>query len=323
MKRLLHSWQPIIDLLTSLAVYPAGLVLRFVRRIGVDRLPACRRALLRTGVFPIQDHYYEPLFDPRKLRHSLELERSLPGIDWNIDGQLQLLSSFSFEEELACIPTANRAAGDYFIDNQAFGRGDADFLYQLIRLKKPMRMVEVGSGYSTLMARRAIAKNAEDDPQYSCQHACIEPYEMPWLEGTGASIIRDRVEDADKSLFTDLCRGDILFIDSSHVIRPQGDVLCEYLQILPRLAEGVIVHVHDIFSPRDYPTSWIVDKVRFWNEQYLLEAFLSHNCDWKIVGALNYLRHNNFEQLQEKCPFLSDDSEPGSFYIERASRPSP
>ena len=79
---------------------------------------------------------------------------------------------------------------------------------------------------------------------------------------------------------------DILFIGSSHVIRPQGDVLFEYLELLPTLKRGVIVHVHDIFSPRDYPQSWLLDEVRLWNEQYLLEAFLTDNEHWKSNGII-------------------------------------
>ena len=77
------------------------------------------------------------------------------------------------------------------------------------------------------------------------------------------------------------------------------------------------MHVHDIFSPRDYLEQWIKEEVRLWNEQYLLEAFLSHNREWKIIGALNYLHHNHFKKLAEKCPYLTPDREPGSFYVEK------
>ena len=106
------------------------------------------------------------------------------------------------------------------------------------------------------------------------------------------------------SLFCDLEENDILFIDSSHMIRPEGDVLFEYLQILPSLKQGVIVHLHDIFSPRNYPHSWLVDDVKFWNEQYLLEAFLTHNASWKVIGALNFLHHNHHHELKQVAPFL-------------------
>ena len=130
-------------------------------------------------------------------------------------------------------------------------------------------------------------------------------------------VVRQCVEDVDKEIFSELEENDILFIDSSHVIRPQGDVLFELFELLPALKPGVIVHIHDIFSPRDYPIEWIRDEVRLWNEQYLLEAFLTSNREWKVIGALNYLHHNYYEQLNSVCPYLTKDSEPGSFYIQK------
>ena len=110
---------------------------------------------------------------------------------------------------------------------------------------------------------------------------------------------------------------DILFIDSSHVIRPQGDVLFQYLEILPILNSGVLVHIHDIFTPKDYLDEWVFDYHRLWNEQYLLEAFLTFNQHYRIIGALNYLRHHHFEALASKCPVFArqDNREPGSFWL--------
>jgi hypothetical protein len=110
---------------------------------------------------------------------------------------------------------------------------------------------------------------------------------------------------------------DILFIDSSHVIRPHGDVLFEYLQVLPSLNKGVVVHIHDIFSPKNYPSRFLKDEVKFWNEQYLLEAFLTHNDSWEVIGSLNYLHHNYYKNLKSVAPFLSPEREPGSFYIRK------
>ena len=130
-------------------------------------------------------------------------------------------------------------------------------------------------------------------------------------------MLRKKVEDVGLELFGDLGENDVLFIDSSHVIRPGGDVLFEYLELLPRLRPGVIVHIHDIFSPRDYPQQWLVDWVRLWNEQYLLEALLSENPHWKIIGALNYLKHTHYDALHAVAPFLTPVREPACFYIQR------
>lgn len=319
MKAFLKRLLPVIDILLAIAVYPTALFMKAIRKAGLQRLPLCRRALLQVGVLPIRNHYYEPLFDDRLLKYPLEQPRQLPGIDWNVDEQLSLLECFGFNDELAGI--LNRKTDDltFHFDNGSFGSGDAEYLYNLIREKKPQRIFEIGSGNSTLMAIRAVRRNREESPGYECKHLCIEPYEMPWLEKTGVKVLREKVESLDLAMFSELGENDLLFIDSSHIIRPQGDVLFEYLQLLPTLRSGVIVHIHDIFSPRDYLREWIVDQIKLWNEQYLLEAFLSCNSQWKIIGALNYLKHDHFELLREKCPYLTQDREPGSFYIQRTA----
>jgi hypothetical protein len=317
LKRLAKAMLPAIDLAALPFVLPAALLLRSVRRAGLHRLPRCRALLRDVGILPIRDHYYEPFVQPSSLRRPLYEPRSLPGIDLDPEGQLRLLDSFTTADELADLPHSKPSELGYFLDNSSFGSGDAEYLYHLIRRKKPRRIYEIGSGHSTLMAMRATQRNRAESPEYECDHVCVEPYEMPWLERTGLRVIRQRAEDLPAPFWKPLGRNDLLFIDSSHVIRPQGDVLFEYLELLPWLAPGVIVHVHDIFTPRDYPEAWVVDEARLWNEQYLLEAFLTGNRDWKILGALNWLRHAHPDKLREKCPHLTTDREPGSFYIQR------
>lgn len=310
---------PLADLVLAPLVYPAALLLKLVRMAGVHRMPLCKKGLLQVGVFPVRDHYFEPLFNAAALERPLDQARALPGIKWNVAGQLALLEQFRFNEELAGIGDRKGELLEFHFNNVAFESGDAEFLYNLIRCKKPSRLFEIGSGYSTLMAIRAIARNREEDPRYRCRHLCIEPYEMPWLEQAPVEAIRERVEKVGGELFAELGENDLLFIDSSHVIRPQGDVLFEYLELLPALRPGVIVHVHDIFSPRDYPAQWLREEVRLWNEQYLLEAFLTHNRDWKVIGAVSYLHHNHYQQLRDKSPYLTPDAEPGSFYLQKVS----
>jgi hypothetical protein len=317
MKSRLKRILPLADALLAPVVYVAAYLFKAIRQVGVKRMPLCKRALMRVGVFPIQNHYYEPLFDARLLRYPLDQARSLPGIDWNTDEQLALLGAFSLSDELKDTPLNTSEELVFSMNNGSFGSGDAEYLYNVIRFKKPAKIIEIGSGNSTLITIKALAKNHEEDGGYRCEHICIEPYEAPWLEKTGVTVIRQRVEEVDKGIFYQLGENDILFIDSSHIIRPQGDVLFEYLEVIPSLRAGVIVHIHDIFSPRDYPKGWVIDQVLFWNEQYLLEAFLTCNREWKIIGAINYLSCNHYNQLKEKCPFLTPDRQPGSFYIQK------
>jgi hypothetical protein len=272
---------------------------------------------MNVGVFPIRSHYHEPQFDNRIPKSDFSQDRHLPGINWNVSDQLEMLERLTFSKELADIQQEKSNSLKFYLNNPSFKSGDAEYWYQLIRAIKPRRIFEVGSGYSTLMAINAINKNHNDDPNYKCEHICIEPYEMPWLEEAGVTVLRRKVEDVELSFFSQLHENDILFIDSSHIIRPQGDVLFEYLELLPSLNKGVIVHVHDIFSPKNYPKQWLQDEIWFWNEQYMLEAFLSHNSNWKILGALNFLHHNHYEKFKLVAPFLSPEREPGSFYIQK------
>jgi hypothetical protein len=295
----------------------AGIVLWSVRRLGLGRLPLTRKAFVSIGVLPVRRHYYEPFVCPGDLRGSLSAERNLPGIDWNIAEQLELLAELRYASELADLAAPRTGQLEFRLNNGSFESGDAEFLYQLIRARKPKRIFEVGSGNSTLVAHRAVNMNRKEMADYTCKHVCIEPFENPWLEQLEVTVLRHKIEAVDRALFQELEAGDLLFIDSSHVIRPQGDVLIEYLEILPTLKTGVIVHVHDVFSPRDYPAEWVLQNMWLWNEQYLLEAFLTATRSWKIIGAVNMLCHRHFDALRRVCPFLTPDREPGSFYMQK------
>lgn len=302
---------PVLDVLLAPFTLLATLLMKSLRRVGVWRLPATKAVFNAVGVFPIRDHYYEPLFHPRHLRSPLDAERALPGIDFNLEAQLVLLGCFEYREELA------RVEFDY--DNPNFPAGDAEFLYCAIRHYRPARILEVGSGHSTLMMLQAIGANRAADPAYRCHLACVEPYEMPWLERTpGIEVLRQPVETVDPELARALRANDILFIDSSHVLRPQGDVVRIYLELLPLLAPGVLVHAHDIFTPRDYPREWVVDEVRLYNEQYLLEALLTGGHRFRVLAALNLLAHRHPERLAEKFPAFAArraGCEPGSMWL--------
>jgi hypothetical protein len=300
--------------LTYLSLY----WLKLIRKVSLNRQPMVRKAIANVGIFPMRDHYYEPLFQFSTLPKPLNQERDLPGIDWNTQGQLALLQSFHFQNELTNFPK-NGHGPSFSFENDTFRAGDAEFLYSLVRTIKPQRIFEIGSGNSTLVSLAAIETNKTEDPAYKCQFVAIEPYERPWLKQLPIELKREKVETIDTNFFKQLQAQDILFIDSSHMIRPQGDVLTEYLEIIPKLNPGVWVHVHDIFSPRDYLTKWLKDDMKLWNEQYLLEAFLCHNHRIEIKGALNYLKHGYSEHLEKVFPIYKatkTDCEPGSFWFQ-------
>lgn len=311
---------PLIDLLLTPLALVASLAMKMIRRAKISRLPRTANVFRRVGVYPILDHYYEPLFNPAHLRKPLSTDRDLEGIDWKIPDQLGLMEKFSYNDELIKFPLDPPSRLGYHYRNGVFESGDAEFLYNMIRFHKPRKIIEIGSGQSTLLAADAVDENRREDLHYRCDHICIEPYENEWLTQLGVTVIRKPVESLGNSLFRELDRNDILFIDSSHMIRPQGDVLFEIFEILPVLKPGVLIHIHDIFSPKDYLSDWINTDIRFWNEQYLLEAFLSYNKEFEVVAALNFLKHHYPQELSAVCPILReqfDYREPGSFWLKR------
>ena len=319
-KKMVILFARLIDALLAPITILSAVWLKMIRRVGVCRMKVSKAIFMKVGVFPIRDHYFEPMFNSTHLTKSLRDDRLLPGIDFNTKEQLSILSRFEFNDELMAFPIEKKKELEFYYHNDAFVSGDAEYLYNIIRLYKPSKIIEVGSGQSTLMAINAIKGNKRYNSGYDCKLISIEPYEAAWLEQLDITIIRDCVENVDKRVFHSLGANDILFIDSSHIIRPQGDVLFEYLEVLPLLESGVLVHIHDIFTPKDYLNEMVLDKTFLWNEQYLLEAFLSFNTKFKIIGALNYLTHNFPEELTEKCPILKDEisyREPGSFWIMR------
>jgi hypothetical protein len=270
------------------------------------------------GIGIVQHHYYEPLVKRSDLYHPLSDRRELPGVDLRIGGQLALVAQFDYAEELLALPLEKPSDTEFGYHNGWYEAGDAELFYDFVRFFKPKRIIEVGSGNSSLIAEKAIAANRAEDPNYACEHICIEPFERPWLEKLGIQIVRGRVEQCDPALFEALDENDFLFIDSSHVLRPQGDLCYLYLSILPKLRPGVIVQVHDVFTPRDYLDQW-VSQGRLWNEQYVLEAFLSCNRQFRVLAALNLLAHDHRDSLVRACPVLMQEPsfEPGAFWFQR------
>lgn len=196
----------ILDILISPLILISSILFLFIRRSGVYNFPISKNVLLKIGVFPVRNHYYEPQFVYSQYGAR---ERHLPGIDLNVNEQLDLLNEMIFSKELDEISVKETSDYSFYFNNGNFESGDAEFLYQMIRLKKPKRIYEIGSGYSTRMAIRAIKKNMIENSKYVCSHICVEPYEMSWLEKSGVEVKRSKVEDIDVNFFSSLDRNDI------------------------------------------------------------------------------------------------------------------
>ena len=271
----------------------------------------------RHGFHVTPAHFYQPLPDTRSLPDTLwDRPSELSGIDMNDAVQLDLLRSQfpKFRAEYNQFPAEPTGEPSRFhFNNGLFDGTDALVAYCMIRHFQPRLIIEVGSGFSSLVAAEAIARNRKSEL------ICIEPFPQDFLrKGVGGlhALIEKKVEDIDLKFFSQLHSGDILFIDSSHTVKIGGDVNYLFLEVLPRLNPGVIVHVHDIFFPFDYRRDWVLDELRFWTEQYLLQAFLTFNSEFEVLMANHYLAHyylEDFKRTFPDSPWWSG----GSFWMRR------
>lgn len=246
-------------------------------------------------------HYYEPLPDFRTITpFTCERRRIPPAIEFDLPAQVSLLKTLASESRVELDAISRDSLFDFM--NTFFTGADACVYYALIRHLKPRRIVEVGSGYSTRIASLAVARNeAEGNPG---EIICIEPYPEPRLTKSNArfTLVEKSVQEIPLSFFEYLSKNDILLIDSSHVATIGSDVCYEFLDIFPRLKPEVWVHVHDIFFPRDYPPAWVTGERRAYNEQYLLEAFLSGNRAFIPKLCNHWLALEHGAAIDALCP---------------------
>lgn len=241
------------------------------------------------------------------------------GLDLNVAGQLELLRTClqQFKAEYDRIPVSSAGRqNEYYLRNYSFGSVDGEMLFCMIRLHRPRHVIEIGSGFSTLLSAQALRANGDGG-----ELTAIEPYPSQMLRSGVAgltTLLESRVQDVPLALFTSLGANDILFIDSSHVLKLDSDVQYEYLEILPRLRPGVIIHFHDIFLPAEYPKHWITQERRFWNEQYLLQAFLTFNQHFEVLWAASYMHLTHPAVLESAFGSYRSAAEwPGSFWVRR------
>ena len=174
----------------------------------------------------------------------------------------------------------------YSFANDYYGSPDAEVLYAMIQLHQPRLIIEVGSGNSTLLLRQAIA-----DGGLPTRLVSIDPCPRREIAQHSDEVLRERVEALDAGqIFSGLDQNDILFIDSSHEVKVGNDVLHLFLNVLPSLSPGVIIHVHDIFLPFEYPQDWVVEYRWTWTEQYLLQSLLQGSQEFEVLWAGHYIQ---------------------------------
>lgn len=267
-------------------------------------------------------HFYEPLPDFSRITAEQTARRhDFAAIDFNVSKQLQLVRRLGeqYRDELQALAQHSEPEGFNFY-NDYFGSFDAAFYYSIIRDLKPRQVIEIGSGYSTRIAHKALQRNrTEEQPG---KLTCIEPFPEPRLTEAKIEIelIQRPVESLPLEFFSHLQSSDILFIDSSHTVKFGGDVCREFLEILPALKPGVWVHVHDIFFPHDYPAEWLIEKRITFSEQYLLEAFLAYNQSFSVQMANYWLDLDHPVDAERLWPRERQDGQHGrgaSFWMRK------
>jgi predicted O-methyltransferase YrrM len=259
---------------------------------------------LRLGVQIIPDHYYSSVANIDKMRKTREVwaKRSqLPGISFDLENQVENLKNI-------CAPFRNEYIGNHVYREaveKRFGPGfgyiEAQALHSVIRYFKPRRIIEIGSGVSTFCSLKATQINKKETNADS-EIVCIEPHPSESLRALqGVQIIQEEVQTLPCEIFTDLQERDLLFVDSSHTVKPGSDVNYIILEVLPRLHQGVIVHFHDVFLPYDYQRDILTSYFQ-WCETSLLRAFLINNSKVKIVFCLSGLHYDYPAILKEVFP---------------------
>jgi Methyltransferase domain len=258
----------------------------------IDTLTAKKIERARLSKLEQEGYFQSPVFDiPLGFKSSLFQE---------ILDNLNL-----YQTELANLADPSLNSSGYSYDNGFFTSPDAEVLYCIIRTFMPRTVLEVGCGNSTRIIRQAIL-----DGNLSSQLISIDPSPREDIIGLADRCHLVPVESLSKQdleLFSSLETGDILFIDSSHSLKTGNDVAFLYTQVIPKLNTGVIVHIHDIFLPYDYPKTWVIDEYREWNEQYLVHCMLTMNSIFEVIWA-GYFLQKNYPDFQKFFPHLDGRS---------------
>lgn len=311
----LRRWLMTVIVKIIAGILPSRLIMQNVRHFEIWE---------NKGYHVTPAHFYFPVPDLSEIKENVWNRRSgLKGINLNEKRQLELLHIFknNYGGEYSKLPEEKTDIPyEYNLRNGSFESVDGEILYCMIRHFKPNQIFEIGSGNSTYLMAQTLIDNRRERGKGSTLDV-IDPYPngilrkgIPGL----TKLIEEKVQNLPASMFEGLQENDILFIDSTHVLKIGSDVQYEYLEILPRLNKGVIVHFHDIFLPAEYPANWAKVNRWFWNEQYILQAFLHFNDSYEVLWAGHFMHLNYPDELKNAFSSYNPNSTlPGSFWIRR------
>lgn len=265
------------------------------------------RAVVAQPPYVPPGHFYSPLTSSEDVNRALRWAET-PNLDISEASQLSLAG------QLRPIMSEPPPGPRYVAPNPMFGPADAAVYRAMLRYLQPTRIIEVGSGYSTAIALDEIDLSGLPELEITC----IEPFPERLLslltadDNSRITLLRQPVQETPPDLYNQLGERDVLFIDSTHVVKAGSDVVWLLLHVLPRLAPGVAVHLHDIFWPFEYPATWLREH-RDWTEGYLLHAFLMGNAGWEILFFSSWLWHRH----PELVPAGISAEKPGSIWLRR------
>lgn len=273
-------------------------------------------------------HFYSPipsLYDLEKQADVLwpgESPKELPGVELRPDEQLATFSQIAKLANAFEIYEQPTEPWRYYSDNVAYGAGDALTLHGMLRMIRPRRLIEIGSGHSSAMTLDTVEHYLGGQTELTF----IEPY--PELlesllhpgDRAAITIVPSQLQRVPLDTFAALQDGDVLFIDSTHVLKTGSDVAWLYSTILPALNEGVWVHIHDMFYPFEYPQAWVMEG-RAWSEVYLVRAFLAFNSDFEVVLFNDWLGQFHRDRIEAELPAMLANTG-GALWLRRTRRTS-
>lgn len=288
----------------------------YLRRLGAG----ARKLLGAVGYELVRRHYYSPIPDLDRLPPDVWSRQStLAGVQFDTRAGLAFvrenLTPYLAEYDPPLGPTSD--AHRFYLSNGFYEGLDAETLYAMVRHLQPKRIVELGSGFSTLVIADARARNDAHD--VSCHHV-YDPYPQRRLEPAIrhlAELHQIPAAEVPTEAFTRLQAGDLLFVDTTHTVKIASDVNRIILEVLPTLSPGVYVHFHDIYLPWEYPREFLVERRFFWAEQYLLQAFLSFNRAFEPLFGTHALKRAFPDAIVALVPSAADAPRPSAFWLKR------
>src|ERR1700685_961945 len=264
------------------------------------------RMFQRIGITVSPNPFYWPVPDFRELEtRKWPTECETVGLDFALERQLDFLETvvrqYQSEWESESAPFFSVS---YHYNNGFFEAVDAEIAYCMVRHYKPRRIVEVGGGFSSRVMAAALDLNLKLDGVRG-ELVTIDPHPDRFPQkalSDRVHLIPHTVQEVDLDVFLSLQSGDFLFLDSSHVVGIGSDCVREYLEIIARVAGGVLIHAHDIFIPADYPREAVLHNLAFWSGQYLLQALLMSNPQFEVLWGSSYMQSRASSALENAFP---------------------